>query len=203
VIRLRRHAPAGAALVLCLLAGACGGSGDDPALKPADVQRFVAVKQATDNLTRLVQLTGTADDSVNTLAGQRPGSAAAQRTIDGALTGWNNVLVGLGAFSPAQAAEAKGLTEAIVANRQVAINWSNVLGDLKANPPATKAAMLKPMTAARKKELKARGRLTAAAASLAKAVCSLERAHPELAPAGAAQTDCQNADRLAQAVSGG
>jgi len=199
--QLRPGALAGAAVVLCLLATACGGSsGGGSDLQPADVQRFVLAKEATDHLTRLVQLTATADDSISTLAGQEPGSAVAGRTIDGGLTGWNNVLVGLGNFTPAQAATGDGLTDAILANRAVAINWSNVLGDLKAHPPATKAAMLQKMKTARAKELKARGLLVTAAASLAKTVCTLERAHPELAPAGAAQSDCANADRLAQAA---
>ena len=188
------------ALGLCLATAACGGGGDDAALKPADVQRFVQVKEATDTLTRLLQATATADDSANQLAQKQPGTGEAKRMVEGTRVGWNNVLVGLNAFTPAQAGTVHSLTGAIQTTRAIAITWLNTMDDLEHAPPATRHAMVVKMAVARKQELKGRDGLQLLAVELAKMTCTLERAHAELAPAGAAQTDCQNAGRLALSV---
>ena len=191
-----------ALLLLVAAAGCSHGSGSDSAdLTSADVQRFVLAKEATDNLAYLLNLNATADETANQLAQQQPGSAAAGRLIDGTRVGWNNVLVGLNTFSPAQAAAVHGLAATVQATRQVAIEWTNTMDKLKTGPaPRTKHAMVQMLAVPRKHELKARHYLGETAATLAKMVCSLERAHPQLAPPATATRDCENAARLSAAA---
>jgi hypothetical protein len=121
-----------AALLALSIAAGCGGqdAATSSRLTPADVQRYVAVKEATDNMTRLIELIGTADGTVDQLSRQRAGSASARSLMDGAKIGWNNVMVGLNAFTPSQAKEVSGLAGMVLAYRELAITWSNTLDHL-------------------------------------------------------------------------
>ncbi|MGN6380316.1 MAG: hypothetical protein ACTHNU_15285, partial [Gaiellales bacterium] len=117
-----------AAIALGVLPAACatgcGGSSSNSDLTPADVQRFLAVKEATDNFSFLVELINTADGSVRSLE-TTPGHSAGG--LQGAKLSWDHVLLGLNMFHPAQAAAVPGLATTILATRQVAIQWGNAL----------------------------------------------------------------------------
>jgi hypothetical protein len=183
--------------LVAALAGCSGGSAaTTPALKPADVQRFVAVKEATDNLTRLIQLIGTADVTAAQLEAQHPGSPGSRALLAGLKVGWNNVAVGANAFTPAQAAAVSGLAQLVVGTKGLSTDWQNAIDAISAGHPKSFAtAFAKPG----KLELTDRALLAKVAASLAGSACSLERAHPELAPAGAVAGDCAAAAKLAAA----
>ena len=167
-------------------------------MTPADVQRFVAVKEATDNLGRLIAMVDTANSTVGQLEQQHPASPAARRLLEGSQIGWNNVMVTLNAFTPNQAAAVDGLATTVVGTRAAAVSWLNALGALGphlrtgANDLAISSALAEP----RKSSAHVRSLLTGTAASLAHMACKLERAHPELAGKAAAAGDCAAAAHL-------
>ena len=172
--RLIRRSAAALAAASVLLA-ACGG--DKPAeessrLTPAEVQRFIAVKGAVDNLTRVLQLVSTADGTVDQLLRADPASKLAVRLADGAELGWNNVVVGLNAFTPPQAGAVEGLANSVGTTRAAAIAWQNSLGALEdrlGDQGLTSDALAARLTAPQR----------------------------ELAPEGAARSDCAAAANLA------
>jgi hypothetical protein len=188
--------------VACIGAAGCGGGGDNAASDPgltADVQAFVAVKGAVDNLTRTLQLVATADDTVSSLRQAGPSSGAARRFRDGAELSWNNVVVGLNGFTAGQAKAVPGLADSIEATRVAAIAWQNALGDLQGTVGTGRArrkAVAKALAEPRQDETAARAKLRSTAAMLAQLACALERRRPELAPAGAAASDCAAARQL-------
>ncbi len=181
--------------LLALLASCSGGSAATTApLGPADVQRFLAVKEATDNLTRVVQLIATADATEAQLETRRPGSPAVTALLAGLKLGWNNAAVGANAFTPAQAAVVPGLTQLILGTKSLSSAWQNAIDALGTGhaPVSFTGAFARP----RKLELTNRALLRKTAATLTRMACSLERAHTELVPAGAAATDCAAASAL-------
>jgi hypothetical protein len=181
---------------------ACGG--DKPAeessrLTPAEVQRFIAVKGAIDNLTRVLQLVSTADGTVDQLLRTDPASKLAVRLASGADLGWNNVVVGLNAFTPTQAGAVEGLANSVGTTRAAAIAWQNSLGALEGrvgDRGLTSGALAAQLAAPQKKEVAAKKALRMTAATLAQMACDLEASHPELAPEGAARSDCAAAANL-------
>jgi len=178
-----------ATLVSVVLGGASAGCGSqERPLTPAEVQRFVLVKETTDNLTRLINLISTADDTTSALSRAKAGSAEARRLRRGARIGWNNVLVGLNAFTPRQARAVSGLAETVGTTRDVAFNWLDVLRAYRGDVGT--------LARAHKEELKSRRLIRRLAATLARLACSLESKHPELAPAGSAKSDCAAARKL-------
>ena len=187
--------------LLSLLALASCSPGDS--LQPADVQKFIVTKEVTDNLSRLIAFVSTAEQGMVELAKQRPGSVNAQTLLAGARVGWNNVLAEVTNFSPAQAKEVPGLTNAVVSTRLAAIQWLNAL-NAAAKPINTGSVksfsdLSHTFARARAAESKARVALASTVATLARMACDLETAHPNLAPAGAAAGDCAAASRLAAA----
>jgi hypothetical protein len=186
----------GLVTLLALPASCSGGSAATTApLGPADVQRFLAVKEATDNLTRVVQLIATADATAAQLETQRPGSPAVGALLAGLRLGWNNAAVGANAFTPAQVAAVPGLTQLVLTTKSLSTAWQNAIDALGPNPaPASFAtAFARP----RKLELTNRALLRKTAGTLTRMACSLERSHPQLMAAGAAATDCAAASALA------
>ena len=187
-----------ALLVLAAAAAGCGGGSASSSVTPADVQRFVAVEEATDNLGRLIAMIGTANMTVAQLEHQHPGSSSAQRLLAGSRIGWNNVLVGVNAFTPSQAAAVDGLAATVVGTRAAAVSWQNALDALGprlragANDQVISSALAEP----RKSSAHVRSLLTGTAAKLAQMACNLERAHPELAGRAAATGDCAAAAHL-------
>jgi hypothetical protein len=193
-------------IVICVLLAGCAGSsaGDSGAptqLTPADTQRYVTVKDATSNMTQLIQLISTADDTVAHLVAAKPGSPLARRYADGGRTGWNNVIVGLNGFTNGEAAAVDGLADAVSATRQVAIDWDTALQQVQtaqrggtASRSETRRALMGP----HRDELKARDRLRGVVATLAKLTCDMERAHPELNTPGGTASSCAAAQQLGQ-----
>jgi hypothetical protein len=164
---------------------------EPPTLAPADVQRFIAVKGAIDNLTRVLQLVSTADGTVEQLLAADPESKAAARLAAGASLGWNNVVVGLNAFTAEQAQEIDGLVETVGTTRAAAIAWQNAL---QRHNGRTLAAG--DLAGPQKRESQAKEALKQTAWTLAQAACDLERAHPQLAASGAAESNCSAAAKL-------
>jgi hypothetical protein len=193
-----------AAIALGLLPAACSSSSgsDSPTLTPNDVQRYVAIKEATDNLTYVVELIGTADGVVREFAMAPAGSTSANRLLTGAKLSWNNVLVGLNEFRPEQAAAVPGLASTIVATREAAIKWGNALNSLGNRPRLSQNALAKHFETVAKQEQQSRKPLNQAAATLARLACSLERTHASLVSVPAMQADCENALALARLAKG-
>jgi hypothetical protein len=191
------------ALIAALLVPALASCSSHDSLQPADVQKFIVTKEVTDNLSRLIAFLSAAEQGMEELAKQRPGSADARTLLSGAQVGWQNVLAEVTNFSPAQAKVVPGLADAVVSTREAAIEWENALN--AATPAISKGTVrsfadLSPKFArARAAESKARASLAAAVTTLAKMACDQETAHPDLAPAGAAAGDCATASRLAAA----
>jgi hypothetical protein len=191
-----------AVLVVISLASACGGGKSGTSLTPTDVQRFVAVKEATDNTTRLVALLATADQTVGQLQASRSGPRAAfARLLNGAQIGWNNVLVGVDAYTPSQAGIVTGLSDTIRATRKAAIQWADALhaiGGRRGIDASSANQLARAFETPRRSELGAVRSLRRTAATLARLACSLERAHPQLAGSRAALGDCNAAAQLAE-----
>ena len=201
---MRRATTVAAAIALGLLPAACSTSSgsDSPSLTPNDVQRYVAVKEATDNLSYVVELIGEGDATVREFAQAPTGSGTADRFLSGAKLSWNNVLVGLNEFRPEQAAAVPGLATTVQAQREVAIKWGNALNALGSHPRLSRRALAKHLASVEKGELQARKPLNQTAATLAKLACSLERSNTSLTSAAAAHADCANSLALARLAKG-
>jgi hypothetical protein len=189
--------------VLCVAAfvAACvvgcsteGSSSSSTSLSPPVVQQFVAVKQATDNLTRVINLMAAADGTTRLFAQSRLGSSSAKSLLDGARLGWNNVVVGLNSFTPAQATAVRGLTGLVLRHRLIAIHWQNALDGLE--PGYTRTELRRALAKPQREELAARGMLREVAATLAKTTCDLEVKYHELASASQAASACATAEHL-------
>jgi hypothetical protein len=201
---MRRATTAAAAIALGLLPAACSTSSgsDSPSLTPNDVQRYVAVKEASDDLSYLIELIGTGDSTVREFAQSPTGSAAADRFLSGAKLSWNNVLVGLNEFRPQQAVVVPELANFVQTQREVAINWGNALNGLGSHPHLSQIALAKRFAPVVKQEQQARKPLNQTAATLAKLACSLERTNTSLNSVSATRADCANALALARLATG-
>ena len=181
--------------LLAVAAGCAGlGSSSPATVSTPAVQRFVAIKEATDNTSRLIELIATANQTSAQLAPLRTKTAAETRLLGGAKIGWNNVLVGLNAFTPAEAAAVPGLATMIADARNVAIGWSNGLNSLNdgsAHPARPAIARLQKQARGMKSPIEK------AVASLARQACTVEKANPGFVTPAAVQADCANADQLA------
>ncbi len=193
-----------AAIALGLLPAACSTSsgGDSPSLTPNDVQRYVAVKEATDNLAYLVELISTADGVSQEFATAPRGSSSADRLLAGAKLSWNNVLVGLNEFRPQQAEAVPSLANTIVTTREVAIKWGNALDALGSHPHLSQRALARHFASIEQQEQTGRKPLNQTAATLAKLACSLERTHSSLISVSATRADCANSLALARLAQG-
>jgi dihydrodipicolinate synthase/N-acetylneuraminate lyase len=181
---------------LVVLLSACSGMGSSsPAtVSTPAVQRFVAIKEASDNTSRLIELIATANQTSSQLAATRTGTKTESQLLEGAKIGWNNVVLGANLFSPSQAAAVPGLAAMITAVRNTAIHWSNGLNTLNhgAPHPASPAiARLQKDAGAMKKPIEA------AVASIARQACTIEKANPGFVTPAAVRSDCANADQLA------
>jgi hypothetical protein len=201
---MRRATTAAAAIALGLLPAACSTSSgsDSPSLTPNDVQRYVAVKEATDNLSYLIELISTADGVSRSFAQAPTGSPTADRYLSGAKLSWNNVLVGLNEFRPQQAEAVPNLANTIVTTREVAIKWGNALDALGSHPHLSKQALAKHFASVARLEQKGRKPLNQTAATLAKLACTLERTNTSLTSVSATRSDCANSLALARLAKG-
>jgi hypothetical protein len=185
--------------VLLLSAVACSsGSGGSSTsqVTPADVNRYVLTKEATANLTRVVYLISAADQTVGQLSHTRPGSVDYRNLLYGARLSWNNVVVGLNAFTQGQAVVVPQLTSTVGEHKLLTTTWLNALDALRKHPPKDRRALLKALSAPQKQELDDRHLLQDAAAALAKETCALQLRHPELASAADTATACGAAKQL-------
>jgi hypothetical protein len=193
---LRRAPRVLVVLPLFALAAACSGIGSSsPAtVSTPAVQQFVAVKEASDNTSRLIELIATANQTSSQLAATRAGTKAEAQLLEGAKIGWNNVVLGANLFSPAQAAAVPGLAAMVSAVRTTAIQWSNGLGKLDAggsHPAEPAIAKLQKQAGAMRKPIEN------AVASIAKQACTIEKANPGFVSPAAVTSDCANAAQLA------
>jgi len=184
------------ALAAGLLSSCSRGDG----VPPGQVQRFLVVKEVTDNLTRLIEFVGTAEQGMQTLSRQRLGTVSARRYLAGAKTGWQNVIVETTNFTPAQANAVPGLADAVIATHEAATQWLLALAavskQIDTGSVRSFGALTPKFALARTDETKARAALATAARTLARMACGLETAHPGLASAGAAAGDCAAASGL-------
>lgn len=184
-----------AALLAIVLAAGCGGSSDPPAnVTPGDVQRLILVKEATNSLTQLVNLINTANGTLAEYRHGPQGSAATRRLYGGARTGWNNVLVGVNTFTPAEAGAVSGLATTVVAAREQAIGWLNALHGV--DPAAGRSAPSSAYAKPQKQSQHVRTLLRGTALTLARMACSLETSHPQLAVPATTHADCAAVNQL-------
>jgi len=182
------------------LLGSCSKSSDPPTNA---IQQYVVVKGVSYNLGRLIDFVSAAEQGMQTLAQQRPGSPQARSFLSGARTGWNNVLVQTTDFTPTQAGVVPGLAAAVLASKEAATHWLTGLSSVSKQVTSGSVGSFDPLwkkfTRARTDEAKARTALAAATATLAGMACSLETSHPELAPSATKAADCSTASTLAAA----
>src|SRR5579862_8334158 len=197
----RRWAPMlralAAVLAVVLLAAACGGGSSDP-LTPVTVQRYLDVREATDNLARVTNLMATAELTSHQLETQRMTPAGVHRLVMGAEIGWNNVEVALDGFTPTQAGAIPALGPMVTGVRSTAIAWGTALGKL--HDGDSPAQIAKALSSLERQDGSDRNLITAAALALARSACSLERAHSQFASPAATRGDCAAAARLAAAT---
>jgi len=191
-----------AAVAATVLLGSCSRS---DGVSPGQVQKFLVVKEVTDNFTRLIQFVGTAEQGIQTLSQQKPGTAKARGYLSGAKTGWQNVLVETTNFTPTQAKAIPGLADAVVATHEAATQWLLALNavsePIRDGSVSSFDALRGKFARAREAETRARAALQTTALSLARTACSLETANAGLASSGAATSDCTSASKLASAGS--
>ncbi len=193
---LRRASRLLALVPLVVMAAACSGMGSSsPAtVSTPAVQKFVAVKEASDNMTRLIELIATANQTSSQLAGERTKTTEESRLLEGAKIGWNNVALGANLFTPPQAAAVPGLAAMVSVVRTTAINWSNGLNTLNRGAPHP----AHPAVAKLQKQAGAmRSPIEKAVASIARQACTLEKANPGFVSPAAVTSDCATADQLA------
>lgn len=183
---------------LVTLAAACSGIGSSsPAtVSTPAVQKFVAIKEASDATSRLIELIATANQTSGQLAGNQTGTPAEKQLLEGARIGWNNVVLGANSFTQQQADAVPVLADMISTVRSAAINWSNGLGTLNhgaPHPARPEIAKLQKRAGAMKKPIEA------AVASIAKQACAIEKANPGFVTPAAVRSDCANAAQLAAA----
>lgn len=181
--------------LLALPATACSGIGSSsPAtVSTSAVQRFVAVKEATDNTSRLISLIAAANLTSSEVSRMRTQTPAETRLLNGAKIGWNNVLVGVNAFTPLQAAAVPGLMDMITTVRRTAINWSNGLGALNSGHPRPAGPAIAKLT---RQAGMMKSPIEKAVAALARTACTLEKANSGFVTPAAAKADCAGADQL-------
>jgi len=159
------------------------------------------VKGVSYSLGRLIDFVSAAEQGMQTLAQQRPGTDRARSFLSGARTGWNNVLVQTTDFTPAQAEVVPGLATAVLASKEAATHWLTGLNSVSRQITSGSVDSFDPLwtkfTRARTDEGKARSALAAATVTLARMACTLETAHPELAPSATTAADCSTASSLA------
>jgi hypothetical protein len=191
--RMLRAAAMSLAVITIMAAAACGSStgSSSSQLTPTDVNRYVLAKEATASLTRLIDLISAADQTVQQLSHQRPGSVAY-----GSRLGWNSVAISLNNFTQAQAVAVPQLTDTVGQHKLLGTTWLKALDSLDRRTPRTRRALLEALAAPQKEELKDRPLLRNAAAALAELTCSLELKHHELATAADTALACGTARQL-------
>jgi hypothetical protein len=193
---LRRAAKPLLVLPLLLLpAAACSGIGSSSpsTADTAAVQKFVAIKEATDNMSKLIELIATASGTSQQLAGKYTGTAAEKRLLAGSKIGWNNVLVGVNNFTQTQAKAVPGLTPTVLGVRRMAINWSNGLNNLNKGKSHLAAPQIK---ALQKQARSMKKPIERTVARLATDACTIEKANPGFVSDAALKIDCDNAATL-------
>jgi hypothetical protein len=190
-----------ALIVPALTACAGGGSAASSSsqLTPADVQRYVLVKEATANLTRLIGLIGAADNTVQLYSQRQPRTTEARNLLYGSRLGWNAIVTQLNAFTQAQGLAVPEVTAAVSRHKNIATTWQNALDTLAKHPPHTIKQVRRRLAAPQRQELKARHLLQATALALARETCSLGIAHPGLATSADTAAACGTAKQLAAA----
>jgi hypothetical protein len=201
-----RGASVAVLVLLIMLGSACSGrssgSGSPSAtLQPSEVQRYVLVKEATANLTRLIVLLQEADATVQHVTEQPVGSRSSTNFLAGARLSWNNVVVALNYFTQGQAREVPELEAMVGTHKLVTTAWLNALDHLAKHRPSSRKDLLTQLADPQNQELEARPLIQAAAKALATAACKLQSKHHELATPGDTATACGTADQLAPAPS--
>ena len=198
----RTLAVVGMALIVPAVTACAGGgsaASSSSQLTPADVQRYVLVKESTANLTRLIGLIGAADNTVQLYSAQPPRTTAARNLLYGSRLGWNAIVTQLNAFTQAQGLAVPEVTAAVSRHKNIATTWQNALDSLAEHPPHTIKQVRRRLATPQRQELQARHLLQATALALARVTCSMGVAHPELATSADTATACGTAKQLAAA----
>jgi uncharacterized protein YlxW (UPF0749 family) len=176
--------PAMVASVICaLLAAACGcsgGGGSSDSLTPEQVNQFVLVREASDDLTHVLNSIRAADAEVIALEQLRPGTPRWHDGVHGEELQWSQVLTELNMFNRAQGAAVSQVETAVSQHKRIAIDWLSALEDAQKQPPASREEELKQWAPLTKAEQQARHLLKDAALGLSKKGCALGTAHRSL-----------------------
>jgi len=187
------------ALIVPALTACAGGGPPAPGsgqVTPAEVQRYVLVKESTANLTRLIGLIAAADNTVQLYSARPPRTQEARNLLYGSRLGWNAIVTQLNAFTQAQGLAVPEVTAAVARHKVIATTWQNALDALAKHPPQTAKQVRKRLAKPQRQELKARRLLQATALALARATCAMGVAHHELATSADTAAACGTAKQL-------
>lgn len=190
--------PAIVTVLICLFAAACGsgsGGGSD-SLTPEQVNQFVLVREASDDMTHLLNAIRVADAGVVALEQRRPGSARWREGLQAEQLAWSQVLTELNMFNQAQGALVPQVEAAIGNHKEIAIHWLSALVAAQKQAPSSRQQELKQWEGLTKEEQRARHLLQAAAAGLSNKGCALGTAHRSLMSAGDLASMCAAAKAL-------
>jgi len=176
--------PAMVASLLCaLLAGACGcsgGSGSSGSLTPDQVNQFVLVREATDDMTHLLNAIRAADAGVVALEQERPATHRWREGARGEELLWSQVLTELNMFNQAQGTLVPQVEAAVAEHKRIATDWLSALVNAQKQPPSSREQMLRRWAPLTKQEQRARHLLQDAALGLSRKGCALGTAHRNL-----------------------
>jgi hypothetical protein len=161
---------------------------------------YVAVKEATDTLTRTIQSIQAADATSAQLAGGKGSPARLKALAQGVELSWNNVEVVLNGFTGGEAVVIPGLAKTVGDYKNLAVSWQHgaeVLRKHGGRPPkgTTVQSLLGPLQT---REELLRPSLTKLAGTIAARTCALQNAHHELATTSAIVQSCATAHQLSQ-----
>jgi hypothetical protein len=194
-----------ALVALCAGSAACGGSDSSSAVTPVTVAEYVALKEATDTMTRTLLSIQAADATTAQLAGGKGSPAQLKSLAQGVELSWNNVEVVMNGFTGAQGLVVPGLVKTVGAYKGLAISWQHgaeVLVKNGGRPPkgTTVQSLLAPLQ--RREEIM-RPSLTKLGATIASRTCSIQKAHDQLAVTSAVAQSCAAARQLQQQAGAG
>jgi hypothetical protein len=200
VLRVRAGLrPVIVACLLCLLlagASACGSGGGSGSLTPEQVNQFVLVREASDDMTHLLNAIRAADGGVVALEQRRPGSARWRDGVQGETLLWSQVLTELNMFNQAQGALVPQVETAIGRHKEIAVHWLSALAAAQKQAPSSRQQELKEWAKLTRDEQQARHLLKDAALGLSEKGCALGKAHSSLMSKGDLASMCDAAKAL-------